>query len=165
MLSILDMNLKQLIKCLLPFPLVLGLNGTAVGQTQALAQRLATTTGLSCTFSVLATGAWTNGKPRAKVTPAKLVVTYVNVDVDEGTASTEGQLAGASFIVVRYSRGYLHLMQMQSTGPLYTTTVLAKETKDGRLMAVHTRHEYTDVIVPGFTSSPEMYMGDCALGT
>jgi hypothetical protein len=29
-------------------------------------------------------------------------------------------------------------------------------------MAVHTRHEYTDISLPGFTSRPEMYIGDCA---
>ncbi len=54
-------------------------------------------------------------------------------------------------------------MQMQSAGPLYTTTVLAKETRDGRLMAIQTRHEYTDISLPGFTSRPEMYLGDCAV--
>jgi hypothetical protein len=52
-------------------------------------------------------------------------------------------------------------MQMHGAGPLYTTTVIARETKDGRLMAVHTRHEYTDISLPGFTSRPEMYVGDC----
>jgi len=53
---------------------------------------------------------------------------------------------------------------MQGAGPLYVTTVIAKETKDGRLMAVHTRHEYTQISMPGFTSRPEMYVGDCATG-
>jgi hypothetical protein len=55
-------------------------------------------------------------------------------------------------------------MQMHDVGPLYTTTVVARETTEGRLMAVHTRHEYTDVRLPGYTSRPEMYLGDCALG-
>ena len=31
-------------------------------------------------------------------------------------------------------------------------------------MAVHTRHEYTDVLLIGFTSRPEQYYGDCAIG-
>ena len=50
---------------------------------------------------------------------------------------------------------------MFSSGPLHTTTVLARESREGRLLAVHTRLEYTDVSVPGFTSRPEMYVGDC----
>jgi hypothetical protein len=53
---------------------------------------------------------------------------------------------------------------MYGSGPLYTTTVLAKESRDGRLLAIHTRHEYTDVSLPGFTSRPEMYLGECAVG-
>ena len=81
--------------------------------------------------------------------------------MDEGTADAQGAF-GASFIVVRQAGDYLHLMQTYSAGPLYTTTVLARETTEGRLMAVHTRHEYTDVAIPGFTSRPEMYLGECA---
>jgi hypothetical protein len=64
---------------------------------------------------------------------------------------------------VRYSHGYLHLMQMSDAGPLYITTVLATQTANGRFKAMHTRHEWSPAIVPGFTSRPEMYVGDCAL--
>jgi hypothetical protein len=39
--------------------------------------------------------------------------------------------------------------------------VFDKETRAGRLQAVHTRHEYTAVSLPGFTSRPEQYYGDC----
>ena len=59
---------------------------------------------------------------------------------------------------------YLHLMQMYSNGPLYTTTVLAQETTEGRMMAIHTRLEYSPATVPGFGSRPETYYGDCAVG-
>jgi hypothetical protein len=31
------------------------------------------------------------------------------------------------------------------------------------LLAVHVRHEYSPAIIPGFTSRPEMYVGDCAI--
>jgi hypothetical protein len=93
---------------------------------------------------------------------AKIKVAFTNVNVDEGTADAEDAF-GKSYIVVRYTSDYLHLIQMHSAGPLYTTTVLAKPAKDGRLLAIHTRHEYTDVRLPGFTSRPEMYLGDCAV--
>ena len=136
--------------------------GSASGQT-GLQQRLAKATGLECTFPVLARGNWKSGTASADVTPATLTVAFKNINVDEGTADLEGKLGGSSLIVVRYSNDYLHLMQSQGDGPLYTTTVIAKESKEGRLMAVHTRHEYTQVSLPGFTSRPEMYIGDCAV--
>ena len=138
------------------------LAGTAIGQTGALQQRLAKTTELNCTFSSKATGTWADSGPTAEVAGATIKVAFKNVNVDEGTADAEGAF-GTSYIVVRYSGDYLHLVQMHLSGPLYTTTVLAKPAKDGRLLAIHTRHEYTDIRLPGFTSRPEMYLGDCAL--
>jgi len=144
--------------------LILGWTAPALGQTRALQQRLATTTSLQCTFSVVASGRWDTGTPTAAVRPVTIEVSFTNVNADEGTADADSRF-GASFIVVRSTNAYLHLMQMHSAGPLYTTTVLAREISPGRLMAIHTRHEYTDVDLPGFTSKPEMYLGDCALGT
>ena len=52
-------------------------------------------------------------------------------------------------------------MQSFRDGPLYITTVFNKESRAGKLKAVHTRHEYADVALPGFTSSPEQYYGEC----
>ncbi len=135
---------------------------TAFGQGGALQQRLAKTTELNCSFSSKATGTWADPGPTAEVAGAQIKVAFKNVNVDEGTADAEGAF-GTSYIVVRYSGDYLHLVQMHLSGPLYTTTVLAKPAKDGRLLAIHTRHEYTDIRLPGFTSRPEMYLGDCAL--
>jgi len=140
--------------------------GTASAQTSGLQQRLSKAMSLSCTFSAMATGTWENGTPAVKTSPAKLTVVFSNINIDEGTADAGSTLgtSATSLVVVRYSNDYLHLMQTQGAGPLYTTTVIARETKDGRLMAVHTRHEYTQISLPGFTSRPEMYVGDCALG-
>jgi hypothetical protein len=148
---------------LLVVPFQLGtLAGTAAAQSGAKQKRLASATRQTSTFSQMATGTWKAGTPVAELTTAQLKVTFSNVKVDEGTADADGSFGG-SFIAVRYSNDSLHLMQTHSAGPLYTTTVLAKESKDGRLMAVHTRHEYTDVRLPGYTSRPEMYVGDCAV--
>lgn len=110
----------------------------------------------------MATGSWENGTAAGKLAPSTLKVKFSGVNADEGTADADGSM-GKSSIVVRHSNDYLHLMHIHSAGPLYTTTVLAKVTKEGRLMAVHTRHEYTAVSLPGFTSRPEMYFGDCAI--
>ena len=135
----------------------------ASSQTTPLQQRLAKATSLTCTFASMTSGSWKDGVPGADVKPATLKMAFSDVDAGDGTARATGNF-GDSTVVVRYVNDYLHLMQIYGAGPLYTTTVFARETKDGRLMAVHTRHEYVDVILPGFTSRPEMYLGDCAIG-
>jgi hypothetical protein len=135
----------------------------AVGQVTPLQQRLAKASSLTCAFASIATGTWKDGVPSAEVKPATFKMSFTEIDAGDGTARATGNF-GDSTVVVRYVNDYLHLMQIYGAGPLYTTTVFARETKDGRLMAVHTRHEYVDVILPGFTSRPEMYLGDCAIG-
>ena len=91
--------------------------------------------------------------PAIAVTPAELKANFFDINVDEGTAEAESAY-GASFISVRYESGYLHIMQMSDAGPLYLTTVLARAAGEGKLMAVHTRVEYSPTIIPGFTSRP-----------
>jgi hypothetical protein len=111
---------------------------------------------------VLATGTWDKNTPAVGVQPIEFKAAYFDINIDEGTAEAESAY-GASFISVRYAQGYLHIMQMSDAGPLYLTTVLARAMGEGRLMAVHTRLEYSPTIIPGFTSRPEMYMGSCAI--
>ena len=131
-------------------------------QRGTLQDRLSAATALSCSFTVVANANWTKGTATAATGPVKLSVSFKNVNVDEGSADAEGAF-GDSFIVVRQTGDYLHLVQSYRSGPLYTTTVFARESDGGRFTAVHTRHEYTDVALPGFTSRPEMYVGDCAI--
>ena len=138
----------------------------ASAQSLDLEKRLAAAKSLDCRFTALATGTWddTTAKPKATVSTTKLEAKFVDINVDEGTAEASGDF-GKSFISVRYTNGYLHLMQISDAGPLRVTTVLAQESTKGRFKAVQTRHEYTSVSLPGFTSRPEMYIGDCAVGT
>jgi hypothetical protein len=133
----------------------------ALGQG-GLDRRLAAAKRIECSFAVLGTGTWDKNVPAIAVTPAELKANFFDINVDEGTAEAESEY-GASFISVRYTAGYLHIMQMGEAGPLYLTTVLARTAGEGRLMAVHTRLEYTPTIIPGFTSRPEMYLGTCAI--
>ena len=123
-------------------------------------RRLADTTSLDCTFRVIATGTWTNGDAEASLDASTLSVRFEAIDTDGATAEVVGPY-GASTIIVRQTGDYLHLVQMFMVGPLYTTTVIDRETTEGKLMAVHTRHEYTDTSLPGFTSRPEQYYGEC----
>ncbi len=128
-------------------------NGTAQG-------RLVDTTSLVCTFSDIATGTWTDGAAEARLDGSTFSIRFEEIDTDVATAEVVGPY-GASSIIVRQTGDYLHLVQMFMVGPLYTTTVIDRETTDGKLMAVHTRHEYTDTSLPGFTSRPEQYYGEC----
>lgn len=128
----------------------------------AFAQDLYDATALDCSFTVIATADWSEGEADASVEPSTLSLRFEEIDADGATAAIVGPY-GASHIIVRQTGDYLHLVQMFTVGPLYTTTVIDRETADGRRMAVHTRHEYTDTRLVGFTSRPEQYVGDCAV--
>ena len=121
---------------------------------------LAPANSLACAFTLLSTGTWTNGQAEASLDTSTLEFRFEAINTQEATAEVIGPF-GPSHIITRLSGDYLHFVQMLSAGPLYTTTVFNRETVDGKLMAVHTRHEYTDVSLIGFTSRPEQYYGDC----
>lgn len=135
----------------------------ALGQA-GLDRRLAAAKRLECTFSTMATGNWDKNVPSLTVTPADMKAAFFDINVDEGTAEAESEF-GASFISVRYSTGYLHIMQMSDAGPLYLTTVMARAAGEGKLMAVHQRVEYSPTVIPGFTSRPETYLGTCSIAS
>jgi hypothetical protein len=141
---------------------LLGVASSTFAQSRGLEERLAGATRVDCSFTALAQSSWDDDAPSAAVEPAELEAAFFDINTSEGTAEAEGRF-GATFIVVRYSHGYLHFLQMSDAGPLHVTTVLAQESASGRMKAVHTRHEYTPTILPGFTSRPEMYVGDCAV--
>ena len=115
---------------------------------------------IKCTFPLMAVGTWGREKPEAKIQPANLVLQFDSIDAEGGTAELQSGL-GAFDIVVRYANGYLHFIQSFLDGQLYVTTVLEKKTASGKLKAMHSRHEHTDIALPGFTSSPEQYYGEC----
>lgn len=132
----------------------------ASAQSRDLQRRLSAAVRIDCTFAALATADWDGAAPQANVQPAQLTASFHDINIDEGTAESASRF-GDTFISVRYSFGYLHFLQISDAGPLHITTVLAEETENGRMKAVQTRHEYSPTILPGFTSRPEMYIGDC----
>jgi hypothetical protein len=135
----------------------------SVALGQSAQARLAKAKSLKCVFQIVATASWTNGEPRGEIKPTTLSFAFDEIDSDEGTARIIGAF-GPSEIIVRLSTGNLHFVQAFREGPLYTTTVFPRETRNGNLQAVHSRHEYTEVSLPGFTSRPEQYYGECAIG-
>jgi hypothetical protein len=128
----------------------------------SLQQTLQNAVRVDCRFTQVVRGEWAADGTGFASEASEFSAAFYDIDVEGGTAEAEGRF-GDSFIIVRYAEGYLHFMQTQNSGPLYLTTILAEPTTDGRLKAVHTRHEYTQVSLPGFTSRPEMYIGDCAV--
>lgn len=129
-------------------------------QKMALEKKLLGAKILKCRFSTLATGDWDGDKTKSTVSTTKLEIAFSSIDIDEGTADADGGY-GNAFIAVKYAQGYLHFLQISDAGPLYVTTVLATETTPGHFKAMHTRHEFSPTKVPGFTSRPETYVGEC----
>jgi len=125
-------------------------------------QRLAEATAATCTFPLVAKGSWSTAQPSAAVEAATLTFRFEEINTEDATAEAVGRF-GASHIITRLSGQYLHFMQVFQAGPLYTTTVFNRDIGDGKFMAVHTRHEYTEVDLPGFTSNPEQYYGECEI--
>jgi hypothetical protein len=142
------------------FVLSLGAIASPLAQAQSMHDRLAAIKTLDCSFTSRVVATWKDGVPQAEVKPSPLTVRFESVNTDEGTARVVGMF-GPSDIIVRLSEDTLHLIQSFREGPLYATTVFPKETRAGRFQAVHTRHEWTAVTLPGYTSSPEQYYGDC----
>jgi hypothetical protein len=129
-------------------------NGLAQG-------RLAGVKSLRCTFSLNVTGTWKKDGPAdATIKPATLTLVFESIEPDEGTARLRSGTAGTE-VIARLAGGYLNFIQSFRTGPMYTTTVFDALTANGKFKAVHSRHEYFDVPLPGATSSPEQYYGEC----
>ena len=133
---------------------------TTTMSAQSARDRLAGVRSLECTFTLNTVGTWKSGAPQADVKAAQLRLHFEAVNPEDGTARVVG-IFGPSDIIVRLSGDVLHLIQSFREGPLYATTVFPKETQAGRFQAVHSRHEFTEVSLPGYTSSPEQYYGDC----
>src|SRR5690349_5555541 len=127
-------------------------------------QRLTKVKSVACSFRAVAKGDWNKqtGEPQGEVSPSDLTIGFEQINTDDGTAVALGTF-GASDIIVRLAISTLHLMQSFNEGPLYVTTIFADEGPRGQFKAVHTRHEFTAVSLPGFTSRPEQYYGTCTI--
>jgi len=137
----------------LTFVHVLTLDAAAQG-------RLATAKALRCSFPRNATGTWTkDGTAEVALKPSTMVLRFDSIDFDDSTAQLKTGSVGSE-VVVKTAEGYVHFMQVFRTGPLYITSVFDKDV-NGKLKAVHSRHEYFAVPLPGATSSPEQYYGEC----
>ena len=123
--------------------------------------RLATVKTIQCSLQRQSTGTWLKGGGiEATVKPATLTLRFESIDSDAGTAILKTGAAGTE-ITARLAEGYLHFMQAFRTGPLYTTTIFEAGASGDRFKVVHSPHEYFATPLPGATSSPEQYDGEC----
>jgi hypothetical protein len=124
---------------------------------------IAKATGLRCAFSSQVKGQWrSDGSPEISQGKATLTLRFEGIDTDAGVAELKtGSMT--SELIVRASEGYLNFLQVFRTGPMYTTTVFDAGSSGGTFKAVHSRHEYLDPPLPGATSTPEQYYGECEI--
>ena len=136
----------------------------AAAPAQAQNPKLQDAKSMKCEFQLLATGTWEkDGTAQGQVKAGKLTVAYSAIDVQGGSATAQGAF-GTLPIVVQASGRYLHFMQIDTSGYLYVTTVIDSPSRPGKFKGVHTRHEFTDIALPGYTSRPEQYYGECEPG-
>lgn len=152
------MNVKRMAGTLAAIGLVFACPVDNAAQT-----RLANAKSIRCSFPRMTIGTWkSDGAADAAVTAATLVLRFESIDVDSGVGQLKNGSVGTD-VTVRAAEGYLHFMQAFKTGPLYTTTVFEAGATGGKFKAVHSRHEYFSVPLPGSTSTPEQYYGECEI--
>jgi len=118
---------------------------------------------IKCVFTIVSTAVWSRtGELTPSTKPANLVLEYKNISTSDGSAEALG-FTGSFFINARFVGSSLHLLATADAGPVYLTTVFDRQSHPGKYKAVHTRHELTDVVLPGYTSSPEQYFGECEI--
>jgi hypothetical protein len=135
----------------------------ATASQDSSGRRLASIKSLTCTFARGVLAKWNGGEPEVNARTTALTLSFKEIDAEEGSAQLMDPL-GSVDVIVKLSGNGLHFMQSLPEGAVYLTSVFDKETRDGKLRAVHTRHAQTDVALPGFTSSPEQYYGECQAG-
>jgi hypothetical protein len=99
---------------------------------------LAQVKSLKCQFSIYSSGSWKNGEPQAQIRqPEQLTLDVDEIDTDSGSARV--------------------------TGTLNITTVFVGEPNAKTFRAVHARHDYLPMSLPGFVSEPSVsqHYGTC----
>ena len=112
---------------------------------------------LKCRFSVYASGSWTKTQePQAQVRqPETLQLEIDEIDTDSGSGRVTGT-AGPADVTALLTISSLHFMERSVTGTLNITTVFAGDPDAKSFRAVHTRHDYLPMSLPGFQSEPSV---------
>jgi hypothetical protein len=117
---------------------------------------LAAVKSLKCTFPVYTVGSWKNGEPKAEVKQAQQFTLEIDeIDADSGTARITGT-SGPTHVTALLTISSLHFVERTVTGTLTITTVFASEGNVRTFRAVHSRHDYLPMSLPGYVSEPSV---------
>jgi hypothetical protein len=133
------------------------LAGSLAGRAQSTDKNpLASVKSLKCRFPVYSVGSWKNGEAKAEIRQAQ----QFNLDIDEidadgGTARVTGT-SGPTHVTALLTISSLHFVERTVTGTLTITTVFASEGNTRTFRAVHSRHDYLPMSLPGYVSEPSV---------
>src|SRR5947209_5447777 len=118
---------------------------------------LAKVKSLKCRFSIYASGSWSKAQePQAQVRqPEQLSLEIDEIDTDSGSGRVTGT-AGPADVTALLTLSSLHFMERSVTGTLNITTVFAGDPDAKTFRAVHARHDYLPMSLPGFQSEPSV---------
>jgi len=115
---------------------------------------LALVKSLKCTFPVYTVGTWKNGEPAAQIKQAEnFSLTIDEIDTDSGSGRVTGT-SGPVEVTALLTVSSLHFMERSVTGTLNVTTMFVSGGGVKRFRAVHSRHDYLPMNIPGFESEP-----------
>ena len=128
---------------------------------------LAQVKALKCRFAVYASGAWSKTTQEASAQvrqPEQLSLEIDDIDTDSGSGRVTGT-AGPSEVTALLTISSLHFMERSVTGTLNITTVFSGEPGAKTFRAVHTRHDYLPLSLPGYVSDPSVsqHYGICEM--
>ena len=129
---------------------------------------LAKVKSLKCRFTIYASGSWakTTQEPSAQVRqPEQLSLEIDEIDTDSGSGRVTGT-AGPADVTALLTLSSLHFMERSVTGTLNITTVFSGDPDAKTFRAVHARHDYLPMSLPGFQSEPSVsqHYGVCETG-
>jgi hypothetical protein len=147
---------------------VLALLGAHAASAQSTDKNpLALIKSLKCTFPVYTVGTWKNGEPAAQIKQAEnFSLTIDEIDTDSGSGRVTGT-SGPVEVTALLTVSSLHFMERSVTGTLNITTIFVTEGGAKKFRAVHSRHDYLPMSIPGYVSEPTVSQnyGTCEPGT
>ncbi len=129
---------------------------------------LAQVKSLKCRFTTYASGSWAKGtlEPQGQIRqPETLLLEIDEIDADSGSGRVTGT-SGPADVTALLTISSLHFMERSVTGTLNITTVFAGDADAKTFRAVHTRHDYLPMNLPGYQSEPSVsqHYGICESG-
>jgi hypothetical protein len=134
---------------------LLALTGVQTAFAQSTEKNpLALVKSFKCSFPVYSVGAWKTGEPQAQIKQAdQFTLTIDDIDTDSGSGRVTGT-AGPVEVTALLTVSSLHFMERSVTGTLNITTIFVSDGGVKKFRAVHSRHDYLPMSIPGFTSEP-----------